>query len=178
MDSLSRSKAGCMPSMFSSKKTNCLVAVPAPSNVSGEKHCTKCIVDAAHQRGWDVMLDTAALAQTLGVDLSEVQQEFVCLSFYKIFWYPTGIGCLVAKKSALSRMQKQWFAGGTIWAVVAQPEFLHHLSYVPSMHQCWEDETINFQQTSAVKMGLDWIQSVGMDNIRLHTLSLIRWISS
>eukprot|EP00961_Rhodomonas_salina_P079044 1062797-Rhodomonas_salina.2 len=124
------------------------------------------------------MLDTAALAPTSGVDLSEVQPEFGCLSFYKIFGYPTGIGCLVAKKSPLSRMEKPWFAGGTIRAVTAQPGFLHHLSYDPSMHQCWEDGTINFQQTSAVKMGQEWIQSVGMHNIRLHTSTLIKWISS
>eukprot|EP00961_Rhodomonas_salina_P214238 2893214-Rhodomonas_salina.2 len=124
------------------------------------------------------MLDTAALAPTSGVDLSEVQPEFVCLSFYKIFGYPTGIGCLVAMKSALSRMQKPWFAGGTIRMVMAQPEFLHHLSVDPSMHQCWEDGTINFQQTSAVKMGLEWIQKVGIDNIRQHTSCLIKWISS
>eukprot|EP00961_Rhodomonas_salina_P302129 3940734-Rhodomonas_salina.1 len=178
MDSLTKRPMGCMPSLFSGKKSNKLLAVPAQSNVSGLKHCTKRIVDAAHQRGWDVLLDMAALAPTSGVNLSIVQPEFVCVSFYKIFGYPTGIGCLVAKKSALARLQRPWFAGGTIRAVLSQPEFLHHQSYDPSMHQCWEDGTINFQQTSAVRMGLEWIQRVGVNNIRVHTSSLIQWIAA
>ena len=40
--------------------------------------------------------------------------DFVSLSFYKIFGYPTGVGCLLARKRALAKLHRPWFAGGTI----------------------------------------------------------------
>ena len=171
-----KSNGMCMP--FRSTKSRKLLVFPGQSNVSGIKHCTERILDAAHQRGWDVMIDTAALAPTSGVDLSKIQPEFLCLSFYKIFGYPTGIGCLVAKKSALARCKKPWFAGGTVRAVAARPDHLFHIGNDPATPAWWEDGTINFQQTSAVRMGLEWLESVGIHNIRNHTSSLAAWMVS
>src|SRR5262245_63170317 len=34
--------------------------------------------------------------------------------FYKMFGYPTGVGCLLVRKSALARLRRPWFAGGTV----------------------------------------------------------------
>ena len=48
------------------------------------------------------------------LDLSVISPDFVSLSFYKIFGYPTGIGCLLVKRSTFNKLQKPWFAGGTI----------------------------------------------------------------
>ena len=177
LSSLGNSSNGlCMP--FRSTKSGKLLVFPAQSNVSGVKHCTERILDAAHQRGWDVMIDTAALAPTSGVDLSRIQPEFLGLSFYKIFGYPTGIGCLVAKKSALARCVKPWFAGGTIRVVTALPDVLLRIDHDQASSASWEDGTINFQQTSAVKMGLEWLESIGIENIRNHTSSLAAWVES
>ena len=49
--------------------------------------------------GWDVLLDAAAFVPTNRLDLSRVHPDFVDISFYKIFGYPTGIGCLLARKA-------------------------------------------------------------------------------
>ena len=46
--------------------------------------------------------------------------DFVTVSFYKIFGYPTGVGCLLARRAALPRLNRPWFAGGTIFAVAVQ----------------------------------------------------------
>ena len=32
----------------------------------------------------------------------------------KIFGYPTGVGCLLARKAALAKLRRPWYAGGTI----------------------------------------------------------------
>ena len=71
-------------------------------------------IEVAHKWGWDVLVDCAAFVPTNRLDLSEWHPDFVPLSFYKIFGYPTGIGCLLARKQALAKLQRPWYAGGTI----------------------------------------------------------------
>jgi len=44
----------------------------------------------AHEHGWDVLLDAAAFVPTNPLDLSQVKPDFVPVSFYKMFGYPTG----------------------------------------------------------------------------------------
>jgi len=46
----------------------------------------------AHNAGWDVILDAAAFVPTSPLDLSAVRPDFVPVSFYKMFGYPTGLG--------------------------------------------------------------------------------------
>ncbi len=48
-------------------------------------------------RKWAVMVDAAALASNTEIDLSRHPADFVCVSFYKIFGYPTGIGALIVR---------------------------------------------------------------------------------
>ena len=68
-----------------------LFAYPAQSNFSGVQHPLDWIAQAqAH--GWDVLLDAAAFVPTNQLDLSRWQPDFVPLSFYKMFGYPTGVG--------------------------------------------------------------------------------------
>lgn len=98
---------------FFQDKTNKLFAFPAQSNVSGVKHNWEW-VKTAKEKGWDVLLDAAAFVPTCKLDLKEVQPDFVTISFYKIFGFPTGIGCLLVKKSSFPKLKKHWFAGGTV----------------------------------------------------------------
>jgi selenocysteine lyase/cysteine desulfurase len=75
-----------------------LFAFPAQSNFSGVKHPLD-LVDAAHAEGWRVLLDAAAFVPTNRLDLSSVKPDFVTVSFYKMFGYPTGVGCLLVRKT-------------------------------------------------------------------------------
>ena len=90
-----------------------LFALPAQSNFSGVQHPLG-LVDFARERGWRVLLDTAAFAPTNALDLSEVAADFACISFYKMFGLPTGVGALLARRDALAELRRPWFAGGTI----------------------------------------------------------------
>ncbi|MCL5950991.1 MAG: aminotransferase class V-fold PLP-dependent enzyme [Chloroflexi bacterium] len=92
---------------------NNLFAYPAQSNFSGVQHPLEWIAKA-QAKGWDVLLDAAAFAPTNRLDLSQWHPDFVSLSFYKIFGYPTGVGCLLARRATLAKLRRPWFAGGTI----------------------------------------------------------------
>src|SRR6202163_270112 len=74
-----------------------LFAYPAQSNFSGVKHPLD-LVAKAQGKGWDVLLDAAAFVPTSGLDLKSVQPDFVTISFYKMFGYPSGVGALLILK--------------------------------------------------------------------------------
>lgn len=145
-----------------------LFAFPAQSNVSGIKHDLGWI-EKAHQKGWDVLLDAAAFVPTSKLDLHQVKPDFVSMSFYKMFGYPTGIGCLLIKKSKFDKLQKPWFAGGTVQMVGVKAE----KHWLVNDHERFEDGTINYLDIPAVKIGLDYLQEIGMHRItdRISALS-------
>ena len=121
------------------ESSNKLFAFPAQSNVSGVKHDLDWI-KRAQDLGWDVLLDAAAFVPTSRLDLKEVSPDFVAISFYKIFGYPTGIGCLLIKKHKFNKLIKPWFAGGTV--TLASVTTRHH--YLASNHERFENGTINY----------------------------------
>ena len=91
-----------------------LFAYPAQSNFTGVQHPLEWIAQA-HTRGRDVLLDAACFVPTNRLDLSRWHPDLVPVSFYKMFGYPTGVGCLLVRKTALARLRHPWFAGGTVW---------------------------------------------------------------
>jgi selenocysteine lyase/cysteine desulfurase len=98
-----------------------LFAYPAQSNFSGVQHPLGW-VRQAQDAGYDVLLDAAAFLGTNRLDLSAVRPEFVAMSWYKVFGFPTGVGCLLARRDALARLRRPWFSGGTILAASAQAD--------------------------------------------------------
>lgn len=137
-----------------------LFAFPAQSNFSGVQHPLEWI-ERAQQRGWDVLLDAAAFAPTNRLDLTRWKPDFVPLSFYKIFGYPTGIGALIARRTALARLHRPWFAGGTITVASVQGDKY----YLADGHTAFEDGTLDYLNIPAVQIGLQLIESVGIDVI-------------
>src|SRR6266487_2055074 len=99
-----------------------LFAYPAQSNFSGVQHPREWI-EQAHAHGWDVLLDAAAYVPTNRLDLSQWHPDFVALSFYKMFGWPSGVGCLLARREALAKLERPWFSGGTIVAAFVQREW-------------------------------------------------------
>jgi selenocysteine lyase/cysteine desulfurase len=148
-----------------------LFAFPAQSNFSGVQHPLDWI-EKAHALGWDVLLDAAAFVPTNTLDLSEVKPDFVSLSFYKMFGYPTGVGALIARKEALAKLTRPWFAGGTITVASIQGDtyFLHEGA------EGFEDGTLNFLTLPAVETGLKHIQKIGIDLIHQRVKCLTGWL--
>ena len=127
----------------------------------------------AHDHGWHVILDSAAFAPTNRLDLSAVHPDFVPLSFYKMFGYPTGIGALVYRHEALGALRRPWFAGGTITVASVQGEGWHHLA--PG-HAGFEDGTVDYLGLPAVTIGLEHLAAIGIDVIHERVMALTGWL--
>jgi molybdenum cofactor sulfurtransferase len=151
--------------------THNLFAMPAQSNFSGVKHPLRWI-DYAKQRGWDVVLDAAAFVPTSRLDLGEVQPDFVSVSFYKMFGYPTGVGCLIARTAALAGLRRPWFAGGTV--NFASVRGTTHV--LAPREAGFEDGTLNFLSIPAVEAGLDHLDAIGIDTINTRVSCLTGWL--
>lgn len=150
-----------------------LFAFPAQSNFSGVRHPLE-LVDEAHAHGWDVLLDAAAFVPTNRLDLGRVDPEFVSISFYKMFGYPTGVGCLLARKDALARLHRPWFAGGTVNFASVQAR-QHRLA--PG-EAGFEDGTLNYLAIPAVEIGLRHLASIGIETIQTRVRCLTGWLLS
>ena len=153
-----------------------LFAYPAQSNVSGVQHPLDWIAHA-QSLGWDVLVDCAAFAPTNRLDLSVWHPDFVPLSFYKMFGYPTGIGCLLARKSALAKLRRPWFAGGTITlSSVLAADATGFGFYLTPGEAGFEDGTINYLMLPAVEIGLRYLETIGIETIHERVRCLSGWL--
>src|SRR5215204_73553 len=148
-----------------------LFAYPAQSNFSGVKHPLEWI-GLAQERGWDVIVDSAAFVATSRLDLSVWKPDFVPISFYKMFGYPTGVGALLARRPALGRLERPWFSGGTVVAANIQAEMVVPLSG----HALFEDGTVNYLGIPAIELGLRHIERIGIDTISRRVEALGTWL--
>ena len=150
---------------------NNLFAFPAQSNFSGVKHSLD-LIEQAHGKGLDVLLDAAAFVPTNHLDLAAVKPEFVSISFYKMFGYPTGIGALLIRKTVFRKMKRPWFAGGTVNFASVQANG-HYLS--PD-EAAFEDGTVNYLNIPAIKTGLQHLEKVGIETIGQRVHCLTGWL--
>lgn len=148
-----------------------LLAYPAQSNFSGVKHPLE-LIEQAHAAGWDVLLDAAAFVPSNRLDLSRWKPDFVSISFYKIFGYPTGVGCLLVRKESLARMRRPWFAGGTVEvsSVVARTHVMRRDT------AAFEDGTVDYLSIPAVTIGLRLMDEVGIETIHTRVGCLTAWL--
>lgn len=143
-----------------------LLALPAQSNYSGVRHELP-----AETGEWRVLLDAAAYAPTNPLHLDRIRPDFVCLSFYKVFGYPTGVGALLARRDALAELRRPWFAGGTI-AIASVRAGGHVL--VPG-HAGFEDGTLDFLALPAVEAGIELVERIGVQSIHDRVDALTTW---
>ena len=148
-----------------------LFAYPAQSNFSGVQHPLGWI-DRAKAKGWDVLLDAAAFVPTNRLDLTRWHPDYVAVSFYKMFGYPTGVGALIARREALEKLHRPWFAGGTITVASVQADTY----YLAAGAEGFEDGTLNYACIPAVERGLDFMERIGIDVIHTRVMCLAGWL--
>jgi len=153
------------------KGKNNLFAYPAQSNFSGVQHPLEW-VERAHNAGWDVLLDAAAFVPTNQLNLSAIKPDFVPISFYKMFGYPTGLGALIARKGVLAKLHRPWFAGGTITVASVQGDKY----YMADGAAAFEDGTLDYLNIPAIEIGLKHIEAIGYDVIQERVCSLTGWM--
>ncbi|KAK9867044.1 hypothetical protein WJX84_002335 [Apatococcus fuscideae] len=100
--------------------------------------------------------------------------DFVALSYYKIFGYPTGLGALLVRRKTLAGMRKSYFGGGTVAASCAETSFFRRRPGAEG----FEDGTAHFLGLAAVRHGFAQIAAVGgFPVIQQHTHTLTRWLA-
>ncbi len=148
-----------------------LFAFPAQSNFSGVQHPLEWI-ELAHDYGYDVLLDAAAFVPSNRLDLGVVHPDFVPISFYKMFGYPTGVGALLARRQTLAKCRRPWFGGGTV-KIVSTKADLHILA---EDHEAFEDGTLNYLNLPAISRGLAFMQEIGIDTIHERVEALVSYV--
>lgn len=154
-----------------SRSARRLLAFPAQSNFSGVQHPLD-LVDEAHAAGWDVLVDAAAFAPTNRFDVARVKPDFATFSFYKMMGFPTGVGCLLARRDRLDTLQRPWFAGGTITVASVQGDG----HYLHRDEAAFEDGTVDYLNLPAVSTGLRHLERVGVDAIHERVGCLTAWL--
>lgn len=148
-----------------------LVALPAQSNFSGVRH-PLALVAQARALGLDVLLDVAAFAPTHALNLRACPADFAVVSFHKLFGYPSGVGALIARRDALARLRRPWFAGGTVaYASVAAD--CHRLY---AGHEGFEDGTPDFLGIAALGPGFALLDEIGLPRLAARVTSLTRYL--
>ena len=140
---------------FAISQAGGLFGFPAQSNFSGIRHPLALVAEAQRQ-GCDVLLDAAGLGYGSEISLRRHPVEFLAFSFYKVFGLPTGLGALVARRDALERLRRPWFAGGTVDFVSIE----HDRHQLRAGHGAFEDGTPNFLGLGAVAAGFEFLAPI------------------
>ena len=123
------------------------------------------------------MLDASKLATTSSLLLNDTKlacsPDFVAISFYKMFGYPTGLGALLVRRDAVARLkpQKLYFGGGTITGAIASEDFA--ISRDDSPHAWLEDGTQHYLGIQSLRHGFDMLRRRGgVGNIGMRATQL------
>ncbi|XP_057461598.1 molybdenum cofactor sulfurase isoform X2 [Actinidia eriantha] len=122
---------------------------------------------------WMVLIDAAKGCATEPPDLSKYQADFVVISFYKLFGYPTGLGALIVHAEAAKLLKKTYFSGGTVAASIADIDFVKRREGV---EEYFEDGTISFLSTASIHQGFKILNTLTMSAISRHTASLATYV--
>jgi cysteine desulfurase/selenocysteine lyase len=143
-----------------------IVAFPHMSNVLGTILDAKTLTDRAHDAGAKVVVDGAQSVPHMPVDVQEIDCDFLAFSGHKMCG-PTGIGVLYGKKNLLQEMPPFLGGGEMIGKVERQ-----NASWADLPHK-FEAGTPNIAQAVGLRAAVEYLQDLGMDEIRDYEAELI-----
>ena len=145
-----------------------LVSITHVSNVLGTVNPIKEMTHIAHEHGAPVMVDGAQSVPHFAVDVQELDCEFLAFSGHKVYG-PTGVGVLYGKEAWLDRLPP--YQGGG--------EMIEHVSFEKTTFERpplkFEAGTPDYIATHGLAKALDYVSSLGMDNILSHEQDLTRY---
>ncbi|RZF34799.1 hypothetical protein LSTR_LSTR007851 [Laodelphax striatellus] len=159
---------------------NSLFVYPAQCNFSGLKYpltwIEKCQKGILNERSnWACLLDAATFVSTCHLDLSIFKPDFVTISFYKIFGYPTGVGALLVRNSSSHLLDKVYYGGGTVLMALSSERFHEQR---PLLHERFEDGTLNFLSIISLRHGFTMLKELYTDikYVSEHCHTLARYL--
>jgi cysteine desulfurase/selenocysteine lyase len=150
-----------------SSKTK-VVSVNHASNSLGTINPVKEIIKLAHEVGAVVLIDGAQAGAHLEIDVQDMDCDFYCLSSHKMYG-PTGTGILYGKKELLEKMPPYQGGGEMIKEVTFEQTTYNDLPYK------FEAGTPNIADVVAFKYAMDFITTLGKENIAAHEHELLSY---
>jgi cysteine desulfurase/selenocysteine lyase len=144
-----------------------LVSVVHVSNSLGTVNPVKRVIEAAHRRGVPVLIDGAQAAAHLHVDVQELDCDFYALSGHKLYG-PTGIGVLFGKEKHLRAMPPYQGGGDMIASVTFEK------TTYADLPNKFEAGTPDIAGAIGLAAAIDYVESVGLENIAAHEDKLLR----
>ena len=145
-----------------------LVSVTQVSNVLGTINPVKEMIRIAHEHGVPVMIDGAQSVPHFAVDVQDLDCDFLAFSGHKVYG-PTGVGVLYGKEEWLDRLPP--YQGGG--------EMIERVSFEKTTFERpplkFEAGTPDYVATHGLATALDYVTSLGMDNILAHEQDLTRY---
>ncbi|MDR3711267.1 MAG: cysteine desulfurase [Puia sp.] len=145
-----------------------LVALNYISNALGTVNPVREVLRAAHGMGIPVLLDAAQAIQHTEIDVQELDVDFLAFSAHKIYG-PTGFGVLYGKEEWLNQLPPYQGGGEMIKTVSFEKTVYNDLPYK------FEAGTPDMAGSVGLGAALDYIQSLGMDNIRTYEHELMAY---
>ena len=142
-----------------------LVAVTHVSNVLGTVNPVQEITRMAHQHDIPVLIDGAQSTPHFKVDVQALDCDFFAFSGHKIYG-PTGVGVLFGKEKYLEQMPPYQGGGEMIKNVSFERTTFNELPYK------FEAGTPDYVGTHALATALNYVESIGMDNIQAYEKEL------
>jgi len=125
-----------------------------------------------------VLLDAAAYVPSAQLSLADkkASADFICLSFYKMFGFPTGLGALIVKSELNPILRKGYFGGGTINSVVYDKTWQEFSTDISTRY---EDGTVNYLNIIALDHAFDAFEKIygNIKNVSNHVTSLNTYLS-
>ncbi|WP_031527604.1 cysteine desulfurase [Dyadobacter crusticola] len=144
------------------------VSVVHVSNSLGTINPVKEIIQKAHAVGAKVLLDGAQASSHLHLDVQDLDCDFYSLSLHKIYG-PTGMGILYGKRDLLNEMPPYRGGGEMIKEVTFEKTTYNELPYK------FEAGTPNIADVVAAKYALDYVDTLGKENIAAYENELLRY---
>lgn len=145
-----------------------LVSVTQVSNVLGTVNPVKEMIRIAHEHGVPVVVDGAQSVPHFAVDVQDLDCDFLAFSGHKVYG-PTGVGVLYGKEEWLDRLPP--YQGGG--------EMIERVSFEKTTFERpplkFEAGTPDYIATHGLATALDYVTSLGMDNVLAHEQDLTRY---
>ncbi len=145
-----------------------IVSIVHISNSLGTINPIKEIIDKAHSVGAKVVIDGAQSIQHLPIDVQDLNCDFFAFSGHKIYG-PTGIGVLYGKKNLLEEMPPYQSGGDMILSVSFEKTTFNYLPFK------YEAGTPNIAGATGLNKAIDYVQSIGFENIIKYETELLRY---
>ena len=145
-----------------------LVSIVHQSNALGTINPVEQVIELAHSRGIPVLLDGAQAVAHVPIDVTRLGCDFYAFSGHKLYG-PTGVGVLYGRAELLDAMPP-YQGGGEMIRSVSFEKTLYNV--IPNK---FEAGTQNIAGSIGLGVAIDYVNSVGMNNIAAYENELLAY---